>query len=35
VPVEVANESEIAVDESELAAICRYVLGELQVNPMA
>jgi probable rRNA maturation factor len=35
VPVEVANESEIAVDEAELAAICRYVLGELEVNPMA
>jgi len=35
VPVEVANESEIAVDESEIAGICRFVLGEMQVNPMA
>jgi probable rRNA maturation factor len=35
VPVEVANESEIAVDESSLAAICTYVLGEMGVNPMA
>jgi probable rRNA maturation factor len=35
VPVEVANESEIAVDETELTGICRYVLGELGVNPMA
>ena len=34
-PVEVANESEIAVDESELAGICRYVLAEMKVNPMA
>ena len=34
-PVEVANESEIAVDEAELAGICRFVLGEMQVNPMA
>ena len=34
-PVEVANESEIAVDESELAAVCRFVLGERQINPMA
>ena len=35
VPVEVANESEIAVDEAELAGICRFVLGEMKVNPMA
>ena len=34
-PVEVANESEIAVDESSLAAICTYVLAEMGVNPMA
>ena len=34
-PVEVANEAEIAVDESSLAAICTYVLGEMGVNPMA
>ena len=34
-PVEVANESEIAVDEAELAGICRFVLGEMQVNPLA
>ena len=33
VPVEVANESEIAVDEAELAGICRFVLGEMKVNP--
>src|SRR3954447_19743903 len=35
VPVEVANESEIAVDEAELAGVCRFVLGEMDVNPMA
>jgi probable rRNA maturation factor len=35
VPVEVANESEIAVDEAELAGVCRYVLGEMKVNPQA
>jgi probable rRNA maturation factor len=35
VPVEVANESEIAVDESELAGVCRYVLAEMKVNPLA
>jgi probable rRNA maturation factor len=35
VPVEVANESEIAVDEGELAGVCRYVIAELGVNPMA
>ena len=34
-PVEVANESEIAVDEAELAGVCRFVLGEMKVNPMA
>ena len=34
-PVEVANESEIAVDESELAGVCRYVLAEMKVNAMA
>ena len=34
-PVEVANESEIAVDEGELAGVCRFVLGEMKVNPMA
>ena len=34
-PVEVSNESEIAVDEAELAGICRFVLGEMDVNPMA
>ena len=31
VPVEVANESEIAVDEAELAGVCRFVLGEMDV----
>jgi len=35
VPVEVANESEIAVDEAELAGVCRYVLAEMDVNPQA
>ena len=34
-PVEVANESEIAVDETSLTGICRFVLGELEVNPLA
>ncbi|KQS66210.1 rRNA maturation RNase YbeY [Modestobacter sp. Leaf380] len=33
--VEVANESEIAVDETSLTGICRYVLGELDVSPLA
>ena len=33
--VEVANESEIAVDETSLTGICRFVLGELEVNPLA
>jgi len=35
VPVEVANESEIAVDEQALAGICRYVLDALEVSPLA
>ena len=33
--VEVANESEITVDEQALAGVCRYVLGELDVSPLA
>ena len=33
--VEVANESEIAVDEQSLSGICRFVLGEMEVNPLA
>jgi probable rRNA maturation factor len=35
VPVEVANESEIAVDETALAGVCRYVLDALEVSPLA
>jgi len=35
VAVEVANESEITVDEQALAGVCRYVLGELEVSPLA
>jgi probable rRNA maturation factor len=35
VPVEVANESEIAVDEESLAGVCRYVLDSLDVSPLA
>ena len=34
-PVEVSNESEIAVDEAEISGICRFVLGQMDVNPMA
>lgn len=33
--VEVANESGLGVDDVELAALARHVLGELGVNPMA
>jgi probable rRNA maturation factor len=35
VPVEVANESETAVDEAALAGICRYVLDAMEVSPLA
>jgi len=35
VAVEVANESEIAVDEQALGGICRFVLDELGVSPLA
>jgi probable rRNA maturation factor len=35
VPVEVANESEITVDEESLAGVCRYVLDALEVSPLA
>jgi probable rRNA maturation factor len=35
VAVEIANESEIAVDEAELTGICRFVLNEMQVSPLA
>ena len=34
-PVEVANESEIAVDEGALAGVCRYVLDAMEVSPLA
>ena len=34
-PVEVANESEISVDEQALAGVCRYVLDSLDVSPLA
>jgi probable rRNA maturation factor len=35
VSVEIANESGAAVDEDALMALARYVLGELDVNPLA
>jgi probable rRNA maturation factor len=35
VPVEVANESEIPVDETALAGVCRYVLDAMEVSPLA
>jgi len=35
VPVEVANESEISVDEAALAGVCRFVLDSLEVSPLA
>ncbi|GAB4083118.1 rRNA maturation RNase YbeY [Modestobacter muralis] len=34
-PVEVANESEIPVDETALAGVCRYVLDAMEVSPLA
>ena len=34
-PVEVANESELTVDEQALAGVCRYVLDSLDVSPLA
>jgi probable rRNA maturation factor len=34
-PVEIANESDVPVDEAGLAALCRFVLADLGVNPMA
>ncbi|HEV7870460.1 MAG TPA: rRNA maturation RNase YbeY [Modestobacter sp.] len=34
-PVEVANESEISIDEQALAGVCRYVLDSLGVSPLA
>lgn len=33
--VEVANESGIAVDETSLTGVCRFVLGEMGVSPLA
>ena len=33
--VDIANESDIPVDEASLAALCRHLLGELDVNPLA
>ncbi|GAA4733406.1 rRNA maturation RNase YbeY [Modestobacter marinus] len=34
-PVEVANESEVPVDEGALAGVCRYVLDAMEVSPLA
>lgn len=34
-PVEIANESDVPLDEAGLAALCRFVLAELGVNPLA
>ncbi len=33
--VEVANESDVPVDEAGLATLCRFVLDDLGVNPLA
>ena len=33
--IEIANESGVAVDEAELAGVCRFVLDEMGVNPLA
>lgn len=33
--IEVANESGVAVDETALADLCRHVLDEMRVNPLA
>jgi len=33
--IEIANESGVAVDESELAALARHVLDDLRVHPLA
>ncbi|HEY7143796.1 MAG TPA: rRNA maturation RNase YbeY, partial [Streptosporangiaceae bacterium] len=33
--IEIANESDVAIDEAELAALARYVLDELRVHPLA
>ena len=34
-PIEIANESDVPVDEVGLSALCRFVLTELDVNPLA
>lgn len=34
-PIEIANESDVPVDEAGLAALCSFVLADLGVNPMA
>ncbi|MGI8532128.1 MAG: rRNA maturation RNase YbeY, partial [Geodermatophilaceae bacterium] len=34
-PIEIANESDVPVDEVGLSALCRFVLAELNVNPLA
>ncbi len=33
--VDIANESDIPIDEPALAALCRYLLRELDINPLA
>jgi len=33
--VDIANESDIPIDEASLAALSRYLLGELDINPLA
>ena len=33
--IEIANESGVAVDEAELAALARHVLDEMRVHPLA
>ena len=33
--IDVLNESELALDEMELVACARYVMGEMKVHPQA
>ncbi len=33
--VDIANESDIPIDEQSLAALCRFLLRDLDVNPLA
>ena len=33
--IEIANESGVAVDEADLAALARHVLDEMRIHPLA